>query len=138
MLRDLERRGLHWGIVTNKPGWLTDPLLIEVGLHTRARAVVSGDTLPQRKPHPAAAAARRRDHGHQARGMRVRRATPNATCRRAGRGMFALVAGFGYLGEDDRADQWFSHGWLDTPLDLLDWLDAPSTVARNAGNGQAS
>jgi hypothetical protein len=53
-------------------------------------------------------------------------------------GMFALVAGFGYLGEDDRADQWFSHGWLDTPLDLLEWLDAPSTIARNAGNGKAS
>jgi hypothetical protein len=53
-------------------------------------------------------------------------------------GMYALVAGFGYLGEDDRADQWFSHGWLDTPLDLLEWLDAPRTAARNAGNGRVS
>ena len=39
--------------------------------------------------------------------------------------MYALVAGYGYLGDDDRADAWFSHGWLDTPLDLLEWLDQP-------------
>src|ERR1043165_2487511 len=41
MLRDRERRGVHWCIVANNPAWLTDPLLVEVGLHTRARAVVS-------------------------------------------------------------------------------------------------
>jgi phosphoglycolate phosphatase-like HAD superfamily hydrolase len=43
-------------------------------------------------------------------------------------GMFSVVAGFGYLGEEDRADQWYQHGWLDTPLDLLAWLDAPRAV----------
>ena len=138
MLRDLERRGLHWGIVTNKPGWLTDPLLIEVGLHTRARAVVSGDTLPHRKPHPLPLL-----HAAETMGIKpgecvyVGDAERDMQAAQAA-GMFALVAGFGYLGEEDRADQWFSHGWLDTPLDLLDWLDAPSTVARNAGNGRAS
>jgi N-acetyl-D-muramate 6-phosphate phosphatase len=138
MLRDLERRGLHWGIVTNKPAWLTDPLLVEVGLHTRARAVVSGDTLPQRKPHPLPLL-----HAAETMGIKPEECVYVGDAERdmqaaQAAGMFALVAGFGYLGEDDRADQWFSHGWLDTPLDLLEWLDAPSTVARNAGNGQAS
>ena len=138
MLRDLERRGLHWGIVTNKPGWLTDPLLVEVGLHTRARAVVSGDTLPQRKPHPLPLL-----HAAEAMGLKPAECVYVGDAERdmqaaQAAGMFALVAGFGYLGEDDRADPWFSHGWLDTPLDLLEWLDAPSTVARNAGNGTVS
>ena len=138
MLRDLERRGLHWGIVTNKPGWLTDPLLVEVGLHTRARAVVSGDTLAQRKPHPLPLL-----HAAETMGLKPEECVYVGDAERdmqaaQAAGMFALVAGFGYLGEDDRADQWFSHGWLDTPLDLLEWLDAPSTVARNAGNGKAS
>ena len=27
MLEEIERRGLAWGIVTNKPGWLTAPIL---------------------------------------------------------------------------------------------------------------
>ena len=40
-------------------------------------------------------------------------------------GMYALVAGYGYLGDNDRADVWFSHGWLDTPLELIEWLDKP-------------
>ena len=40
-------------------------------------------------------------------------------------GMYALVAGFGYLGDEDRADTWFSHGWLHTPLELIEWLDKP-------------
>jgi phosphoglycolate phosphatase len=45
-------------------------------------------------------------------------------------GMYALVAGFGYLGDNDRADTWFSHGWLHTPLDLIHWLDEPRTGRR--------
>ncbi len=49
-------------------------------------------------------------------------------------GMFALIAGFGYLGDDDRADAWFSHGWLNVPLDLLGWLDRRAQKPRS-GNG---
>jgi phosphoglycolate phosphatase len=125
MLADLERRGLHWGIVTNKPGWLTDPLLVEVGLHTRARAVVSGDTLPERKPHPMPLL-----HAAQTMGVSpgecvyVGDAERDMQAAKAA-GMYAVVAGYGYLGDDDRADAWFSHGWLDTPLELLEWLDRP-------------
>jgi 2-phosphoglycolate phosphatase len=40
------------GIVTNKPAWLTEPLLAELGLRARFACVVSGDTLAERKPHP--------------------------------------------------------------------------------------
>ena len=52
LLEKLEKRGLGWGVVTNKPGWLTDPLLKDLDLYDRAVAVVSGDTLDERKPHP--------------------------------------------------------------------------------------
>ena len=53
LLDALEARGLNWGVVTNKPGWLTEPLLQDLGLFERAACVVSGDTLTERKPHPA-------------------------------------------------------------------------------------
>lgn len=125
MLAEIERRGMHWGIVTNKPGWLTEPLLVEVNLHTRARAVVSGDTFPERKPHP-------RPLLHAAETLGV----PPAECVYVGdaerdtqaaqaAGMYSLIAGFGYLGTEDRADAWFQHGWLHSPMDLLAWLDQP-------------
>ena len=42
-----------WGIVTNKPHSLTEPLLAELGVLASTGVVVSGDTLPQRKPDPA-------------------------------------------------------------------------------------
>ncbi|MEJ2523498.1 MAG: phosphoglycolate phosphatase [Gammaproteobacteria bacterium] len=52
VLDGLERAGLPWGIVTNKPGWLTEPLVAALGLSERAGTVISGDTLPYAKPHP--------------------------------------------------------------------------------------
>jgi phosphoglycolate phosphatase len=42
----------RWGVVTNKPERMTVPLLEQLGLATRAGCIVSGDSLPQRKPHP--------------------------------------------------------------------------------------
>jgi N-acetyl-D-muramate 6-phosphate phosphatase len=53
MLEGFEARGIAWGVVTNKPGWLTRPLLEQMGLHVRCAAIVTGDCLPVRKPDPA-------------------------------------------------------------------------------------
>ncbi len=53
LLDAIEAAGKGWGIVTNKPGWLTVPLLQALGLASRAGCVVSGDSLPTRKPDPA-------------------------------------------------------------------------------------
>jgi 2-phosphoglycolate phosphatase len=125
MLDALENRGLSWGIVTNKPGWLTDPLLIEVKLAARARAVVSGDTLPERKPHPMPLLHAAKTLGVDPREcVFVGDAERDAQAAQSA-GMYSVIAGFGYIGDGDRADEWFQHGWLDTPLDLLAWLDKP-------------
>ena len=45
--------GLPLAIVTNKPAAFTEPLLIKTGLMPYFSYVVSGDTTPHRKPHPA-------------------------------------------------------------------------------------
>jgi phosphoglycolate phosphatase len=45
--------GAVWGVVTNKPSALTGPLLDQLGIADAAGTVVSGDTLPESKPHPA-------------------------------------------------------------------------------------
>lgn len=52
VLLDLEARRIPWGVVTNKPAFLTEPLLDRLGLLQRAACVISGDSLPERKPHP--------------------------------------------------------------------------------------
>ncbi|MBU9548288.1 phosphoglycolate phosphatase [Burkholderia multivorans] len=53
VLDELEARGVHWGIVTNKAMRLTAPLVELLGLASRAACVVGGDTTPHSKPHPA-------------------------------------------------------------------------------------
>ncbi len=53
LLSALEAAQVPWGIVTNKAGFLAEPLLERLGLASRTAAIVCGDTLPQRKPDPA-------------------------------------------------------------------------------------
>ena len=48
----LAAAGKAWGIVTNKPGWLTEPLLETITFPVVPRVLVCGDTLARRKPHP--------------------------------------------------------------------------------------
>lgn len=44
---------ISWGVVTNKPAKLTAELLTYFKIFEQCQVVVSGDTLTERKPHPA-------------------------------------------------------------------------------------
>lgn len=122
VLDAVESAGFAWGIVTNKPGWLTEPLLQELGLRERCACVVSGDTLPRRKPHPAPLL-----HAADALGLAPAHCTYVGDAERdiqAGRaaGMRTLVAAFGYLGDDDDPAAWGADGIVSTPREILGWL----------------
>jgi phosphoglycolate phosphatase len=122
VLAMVESAGFAWGVVTNKPGWLTEPLLRELGLDTRCACIVSGDTLPVRKPHPGPLL-----HAAGALDLAPADCTYVGDAERdiqAGRaaGMRTLVAAFGYLGEDDDPAAWGADGIVSRPLDLPGWL----------------
>ena len=53
LLDELDRRAIPWAVVTNKPEFLTLPLLAQLGWKGRAGCVICGDTLTTAKPHPA-------------------------------------------------------------------------------------
>ncbi|MBS0613692.1 MAG: phosphoglycolate phosphatase [Proteobacteria bacterium] len=122
VLDALARRAVPIGIVTNKPGWLTTPLLARLGLDTRFACVVSGDTLPTRKPHPnpllhAARLARAQAPcciyvGDAERDIQAARAA----------GMRSLIARYGYLAPEDQPDTWQADGDIHHPAELLSWL----------------
>jgi phosphoglycolate phosphatase len=132
VLDDLERRGLPWGVVTNKPGWLTDPLLVALELDQRAGVVVSGDTVAERKPHPLPLL-----HAAGIIGVAPGQCVYVGDAERdiqAGRaaGMTTVVAAYGYLSDEDDPDRWEPAGVVSDPLELLDWIHG--TSARAAGD----
>lgn len=49
----LAKQGIKLACVTNKPADFTVPLLERVGLAHYFGAIIGGDSLPQKKPHPA-------------------------------------------------------------------------------------
>ncbi len=124
VLEGLETLGLRWGIVTNKPGWLTDPLMSVMGLDRRAACVVSGDTTARRKPDP--------DPLHHA--CELLRVDPRECVyigdaerdivagKRAG--MCTLVALFGYIDSHEQPEHWGADGLIGTPPEILDWIAA--------------
>lgn len=52
LLDELDDAHHPWGVVTNKPMHLTNPLLESLELASRSACTVSGDTVAARKPHP--------------------------------------------------------------------------------------
>jgi phosphoglycolate phosphatase len=125
VLQRFEAEGIPWGVVTNKPGWLTDPLLDHLDLARRACCVVSGDTVAERKPHPLpllhAAALTGVDPRHC---VYVGDAERDIVAGRAA-GMWTVVAAYGYLGAGDDPNAWSPHGIIHHPEQVADWLDLP-------------
>jgi phosphoglycolate phosphatase len=123
-LTDIERRGLAWGVVTNKVARFTLPLLERLGIAARAGVIVCGDTTPQTKPHPAPLLHAAGKLGVDAeRCVYVGDAQRDVAAARAA-GMAALVASYGYIAAEIAPESWEPDGLLDSLPALLDWLPA--------------
>lgn len=117
LLDGITDAGLAWGIVTNKPARFTDPLVPLIGLG-HAGCVVSGDTTPHAKPHPAPlleAAARLGLApeqcwyvGDDLRDIQAGQAAA----------MLTIACGWGYCGATE-PQSWQADYLLDTPHALL-------------------
>jgi len=118
LLTQIESQDMNWGVVTNKPGWLTDPLMEQIGLFERAACIVSGDTTSNRKPHPepmyhaSLAAGSKPEHGtYVGDARRDIEAGNNA-------GMKTLVAMYGYIGNWENTDDWGADGMIEHPEEI--------------------
>lgn len=119
LLKHIESEGKNWGVVTNKPGWLTIPLMEQIGLLDRAACVVSGDTTPNRKPHPEPMF-----HACLAAGSEPTQCLYIGDARRdieAGNnaGMKTIIALYGYIGDWENTDDWGASVKITDPIDVL-------------------
>ncbi len=128
LLTRIEASGLRWGIVTNKAAYLTDDLVARIGWATRASSVVSGDTLPVKKPDPAPVLLACEQSG----------LTPAQTVfvgddRRdieagADAGLFTVAVSWGYLDGGDPHD-WGADAVVDHPSELVRLLKLEPAAA---------
>jgi len=122
MLAALLAMGLRWGVVTNKSQRFTIPLSQHMDLFKTAGAVVSGDTTPHAKPHPAPLfeGARLLD-------------LPPGDCWYVGdderdivagkaAGMVTVAANYGYLGVETEVLHWGADFVIHHPMELVDLL----------------
>lgn len=122
VLDHLEDQGVRWGVVTNKVGRLTLPLLARLGLERRAACIVCGDTTANRKPHPEPLLfACSRVGSEPARCIYVGDASNDIAAGRSA-GMRTLVALFGYIPPGVDPLGWGADGTLDEPAGLLPWM----------------
>ena len=125
LLEALLQRGLRWGVVTNKAQRFSMPLTGAMPLFASASTIISGDTTPHTKPHPAPLleAARRLNLspidcvyvGDDARDILAGRAA----------GMATVAARYGYLGAGADVARWGADAEVDSPLEVLKLLNLP-------------
>ena len=128
MLSALEADGVTWGIVTNKPEYLARDILPQLGWETRCAVLIGGDTLAERKPHPLPlqVAAGRIDVpagacvyvGDDERDIQAARAA----------GMPSIAALWGYRQDHENPVEWGADVLLDSPAELLDPANWPSSL----------
>ena len=122
LLQQLEQQKIKWGVVTNKPGWLTEPLMQALNLTQRAACIVSSDSTKNRKPHPEPMYL----------ACKLANTQPDACvyigdARRdieAGRnaGMRTIIAQYGYIADTENTEEWQADHSIQTPSQILSLL----------------
>lgn len=118
LLADIRRRGLSWGIVTNKVTYLTLPIVEYLDLTRDSAVLVCGDTTAHAKPHPLPLQHAAREAGFTTeRCVYVGDDLRDIQAAHAA-GMPAVAAAYGYVGEDDDIIAWAAETRADSPADL--------------------
>jgi 2-phosphoglycolate phosphatase len=122
LIAQISQAGLKWGVVTNKSARFTVPLTRAMPLFNTAQTIVSGDTTPHAKPHPAPLleAARQLDLAPE-RCIYVGDDERDIVAGRAA-GMPTVAAAYGYLGRTADTGGWKADATIAAPSALLNLL----------------
>ncbi len=124
MLAQLADHGIAWGIVTSKPGWLTEPLLAHFDFAQFASCVVSGDSTTRGKPFPDPLLLACEMMGVSAENcIYVGDAEVDMMAGKQAN-MHTLLASYGYSGEGVDLSTWQATGIIQHPSDIIDWVRA--------------
>jgi N-acetyl-D-muramate 6-phosphate phosphatase len=124
LLAELDNRGIHWGVATNKPRAYAEPLLARIDLPP-CISLVCPDDVKDRKPHPESLYRNCRDlecAPHEAIyiGDHLRDIEAG---KRAG--MYTIAAAYGYIEPDDDAASWGADALVSDSRQLSDSIFNP-------------
>jgi phosphoglycolate phosphatase len=123
LIQELVDLKMPWGVVTNKSKRFAEPLTQAMPLFASAAVVISGDTTPHAKPHPAPLLEAAKRLG-----------VDPVACVYVGDDERDIVAGhaaqmktvaatYGYLGAQADVQRWQAHAQIDSPEQLLKLLN---------------
>ncbi|GFM51013.1 phosphoglycolate phosphatase [Pseudomonas cichorii] len=123
LLADIEKSGLIWGVVTNKPVRFAQPIMEQLGLAERSALLICPDHVTHSKPHPEPLilACSQLDLdpasvlfvGDDLRDIESGRDAGTKTA----------AVRYGYIHPNDNPDHWGADVVVDHPLDLHKVLD---------------
>lgn len=122
VLKELEARKIPWGVVTNKPARFTEPLLSLLDLADRVACVVSGDTCPEPKPHPAPLLLACQQINIAAQNCLYVGDAERDVAAARNADMPCIIAHYGYIDDTDQPDTWGAIGFIHQPQELLKFL----------------
>lgn len=124
LLKELERRSIPWGVVTNKPSRFTLPLLNKLQLSDRCSVTICPDDVSKRKPDPeplflackkiACSPEKTIYVGDHARDIEAGQRA----------GMTTIAARYGYIDSPERVLDWNADFIIDHGNELTEWLKA--------------
>lgn len=120
----LEAESLPWGVVTNKPRYLSERVMIDIGLSERCSVLVCPEDVSQAKPSPEGLLLAAKQVLAQPQhclylGDHQRDITAGKNA-----GMLTLACGFGYLKPNEKATDWGADLLLDESRQLTEFIRA--------------
>ena len=122
LIGHLSQRNLAWGVVTNKSKRFTNPLTQAMPLFASAGTIISGDTTPHAKPHPAPLLEAARQLGVAPTQCVYVGDDERDVLAGLAAGMHTVAASYGYLGNKSDTQAWGAHLHINSPLELLHLL----------------
>jgi N-acetyl-D-muramate 6-phosphate phosphatase len=123
LLQDIEKAGLIWGVVTNKPVRFAEPIMRQLGLAERSRVLICPDHVTRSKPdpEPLILACKTLDLAPS----RVLFVGDDLRDIESGRdaGTKTVAVRYGYIHPDDNPNHWGADAVVSHPAELRSLLD---------------
>ena len=122
LLTKLNKQKVPWGIVTNKPESITHKLVPYFDELDKCQAIVGGDTLSERKPHPAPLLyACKQMSVSPEQCLYIGDALRDIEAGNSAN-MYSIIALWGYIADKAHCAQWQANSQVNLPEEIIQFI----------------